>query len=115
MPILPEDRRTRVTPLDRAVEIVPVVQEANRRVWLVAHVERINRLVERDLAEQRERAVQHAAVVRAGDDDMSVPVVVNSLENVPIVRQIRQLAEGRYNILQLADGSQDNRIGIGQR
>ena len=67
-------RRTAVATLDAAVKIVPLIDPADRRVGLLSFVEHRDVLGACDLAEQREDAVQNAAVRGAGDDDAVVPV-----------------------------------------
>ena len=64
---LPEDRPPAVAALDRAVDVVPVIQPADRRLRRAAVVDLRRHLAERQPAQIGKRAVEHAAVVVAGD------------------------------------------------
>src|SRR5262249_33430858 len=66
---LEEDRRSGVAAFDRPVEVVPLVRPAHGRRGLLMVVQAIDRLVHRDSAQQRESALQDAALVVAGDTD----------------------------------------------
>src|SRR5579871_1057539 len=63
---IPENRSSAVTALDRAVEVVPLVHPADRRVRRLLLVERRQRFAERDFAHQCERSVQDAAFIASG-------------------------------------------------
>ena len=64
MLVVPEDRAAAVAALDRAVEIVPLVDPAGGDVGRLPLIEFGDRFAERDFAEQREGAVEDAAIVR---------------------------------------------------
>ena len=66
--VLPEDGITAVAAFDGAVEAVPMVHPAHRCVGGLALVEIGKALAHGDLAQQREGAVEQAAVVGGGDD-----------------------------------------------
>ena len=69
MPVVPEDRSATVPALDRAIEIVPLVDPSDRRRRRLLLVEARQRLSERHLSQQREGAVQDAAIgVRRHDE-----------------------------------------------
>ena len=74
--VFPEDRLAGVAALDRAVEIVPMVEEADGGVGLFVEVEVGNWLVSGDAAEEGEGAVEDAAAARGGDDEAGVAAFV---------------------------------------
>src|SRR5262249_29058053 len=66
--VLPEDRPAAIPALDRAVEIVPLVDPAYACGWGLLLIEPRNRLTERHLVKDSENPVEHAAVVRASNE-----------------------------------------------
>ena len=69
--VLPEDRLARVTALDRAVEIVPMIQNANRSRRFLADVA-ADIATSRDPSQHGEHAVQHSAFAPANDAHQSL-------------------------------------------
>ena len=72
-----------------------MVEEADRGVGLVADVEVGDRRFEADHSQQRERAVEDAAFVRRGDDEMVLAVDRERFEPEAVGRQLGQFAERR--------------------
>src|SRR6185437_2526712 len=70
MAVLPEDRPPAIATLDRAIQVVPLVDPANGRIRALLLVEIRQRLAERDLAEQREGSVEDRAIGVAGYDEI---------------------------------------------
>ena len=66
--VLEEDRAAAVAALDRAIQVVPLVDPAQRRRRRFGPIQRRQVVAQRDLAQKREGAVECAARAVAGDD-----------------------------------------------
>src|SRR5690349_6511649 len=65
-----EDGPTGIAALDGTVEVVPLIDPADRGVGLLNLVQTGERFAASDLAEKSESAVENAAVIGGRDDDV---------------------------------------------
>jgi hypothetical protein len=81
---IPENGPAAVTALDGAIEVIPLVDPADGRVGRLSVVQDEDGFAERDLAEEGEGAVEHAAVIGRGDHDVADAFDGYGLEQVAI-------------------------------
>src|SRR5262249_2544093 len=92
--IFPKDRWSAVATLDRAIQVVPLVDPPDRHRRGLLIVQFIDSVAERNLAEQRKRAVENA--LRIASDDQSVACAFDARSLQPV--RIRGQAEGKREL-----------------
>ena len=69
VPIIEKDGVSAVPALDRAIEVVPLIDPADGRGRLLAEIDVVERAMQADQTKQCEYAVQHGAIGAPGDDE----------------------------------------------
>ncbi len=102
--VLEKNRAASVAAFNAAIQIVPLVGPANRRIGLLDFVDGCKIFAACDLAKQREHAVEDPAVATSGDDEAIEPVKLCGFEPETVFGQ----GAGR-EVMKILDGAQDNR------
>src|SRR5262249_55760088 len=92
--IFPEDRWSAVATLDRAIQVVPLVDPPDRHCRRLLIIQFIDSVAERNLAEQCKRAVENALRIASDDQNVACTFDAGSLQPV----RIRGQAEGNREL-----------------
>src|SRR6266849_4744686 len=84
MEVLPKNRPAAIASLDGTVQIVPLVDPADRRVGRLPLVQGVDWFSQADSPQKSEDTVQHAAIVRGRDNGVSSGVRPNRLQPIPV-------------------------------
>jgi hypothetical protein len=106
MEAFPEDGTAAVAALDGAIEIVPLVDPADRGIGGLGFIEGGDGFAEGDLSQESEGAVEHAGSVSRGDDDVAVAVPVGGLQPERVGLEIGVEAGLRKGAAHGVEGSQ---------
>jgi hypothetical protein len=86
--VLPENGAAAIAALDRAIQIVPLVDPPYRSEGRLLLIEVAHRLAQSDLPQKRECAVQNPAIIGRGDDGVAGGAVPQGLEPIPVRLQL---------------------------
>ena len=108
--VVPEDGAPAVPALDGSIEIVPLIDPAHRGVRRLLLIELADGLAEGDFSEECKGAVEHAAIVRAGDYRVGDAAGVGGGEPVAIHREVG----GEMKLPQVGERTEDDGGLLGQ-
>lgn len=106
--VLEKNGAASVAAFDAAVEVVPLIDPAERCIGLLEIIEAGYGFVLRNFAQENENAVENASVVGAGDDEVRVFVLVGYSEPEAVVVQNggrTQAGKGAFDCWKYSDNN----------